>query len=218
MASAAEREMRDDVAEWWRQRTPDARICHEVPLSSMSSDGRADLAVVAPDRLVLIELKSSRDKLSRLAPQMEAMRLRACRTVAVVDQKHFGEDKWGSPSLKNYDGPYFGHRLWQWPRPEDPPRYERTWTLDPRSAPSPPNVGIALHMLWAEELRRLGQYHGFGFTTRANRPEMIAALADGLTGAEARRGICAALRTRVFSEADPAREWAPGPSRWRNAA
>lgn len=66
MASVAEREIRDAVVEWWHRAAPQARVVHELPLSSLSGQGRADLGVIFPDQIVLVEIKSERDKLTRL--------------------------------------------------------------------------------------------------------------------------------------------------------
>jgi len=66
--SAEELAMRALCAERLRQRWPAARLIHELPLRY--STRRIDLAAVTPDQIIAVEIKSSRDTLTRLEAQL----------------------------------------------------------------------------------------------------------------------------------------------------
>ncbi len=65
MASAAEARIRVKAEALLRQQFPDARIVHEFDLGGV----RLDLAAITEDRLMLLEIKSELDTLSRLERQ-----------------------------------------------------------------------------------------------------------------------------------------------------
>lgn len=65
---SAEQEIRIAAAELAQQYWPSARIVHELNVETGSS--RADMAVIGSEELILIELKSERDKLERLDAQL----------------------------------------------------------------------------------------------------------------------------------------------------
>ena len=76
--SVAERAMRDDIVAFLRAAMPTARIIHELVTGSC----RADVAAVEPDYLLIVELKSERDTLARMARQMSEFE--ACSHAAIL--------------------------------------------------------------------------------------------------------------------------------------
>lgn len=66
------------------------RIRHELTLDTSSSGGRVDIALLYPDALIAVELKSGKDRLTRLEKQLPAYARAFDRTWLCVDQKHAG--------------------------------------------------------------------------------------------------------------------------------
>ena len=69
MSSAAEERIRLKAETAMRAAFPEARIIHELMV--LQGGCRIDLAAVEPDRLILVEVKSERDVLTRLERQRE---------------------------------------------------------------------------------------------------------------------------------------------------
>jgi hypothetical protein len=86
--SEAEERIRAKVEAEFRRRWPDARIVHELVLNQ--GGVRIDLAAITEDALIVAEIKSERDTLTRLAGQVKAsLRVAQCVWVVVAD-KHAG--------------------------------------------------------------------------------------------------------------------------------
>lgn len=189
MASSAEREVRDALVEWWHKHEPRGRVVHELPLSSFSGEGRADLGIIFPDTIVLVEIKSELDKLTRLQKQFDAMASRAHAWHMVCHEKWFDAD--GQP--KDQEWVHYSHRehFWRYPAPSDGWRFERYRIT---ATPHPAHM---LGMLWADELREAGAARGL---------TMIGSISDlyrKLSGRQVAQAVCGALRRRSFAEADP---------------
>lgn len=205
MASVAEREIRDVLVNWWHTHEPRGRVVHELPLSSFSGDGRADLGIIFPDAIVLVEIKSEKDKLGRLKEQFDAMRQRGHDFMAVLHEKWFDADgevrdqAWINWAAKEH--------IWRYPEPT------KGWTFNRYgrgyNSSLPPNPYLLLNLLWADELRECYAHAGVMGSGKANMHSMIHDLGQRLTGRQVTRAVCAALRRRSFAEADPPVNEAP---------
>lgn len=151
MASGAEREIRDALVDWWHKNEPRARIVHELPLSGFSAEGRADMAAVFTDTLVLIEIKSEKDKLTRLEKQFNAMASRSHNFFIVAHEKWFCERDY-SPALIGQEWMRSAHKDHLWRYPATDQRGAR-WEFNRYVAPLRPHPSHLLDMLWANELR-----------------------------------------------------------------
>ena len=193
MASTAEREIRDAVVDWFHRNEPRGRVVHELPLSAFSGAGRADLGIIFPGSIVLIEIKSERDKLSRLEKQWGEMAKR-CHDMRIVCH-----DKWFEPDggLKDQSWMGWAHKdhLWRYPSPD--------WKFDRYIEKFRPGSWHLLDFLWADELRDCYKLAG----VMASSPSlamhgMTRDLHEKLTGRQIREAVCQCLRARKFSEAD----------------
>jgi hypothetical protein len=201
--SEAEREIRDAVVSKLRRCRPNARIIHEINLL----DGRVRCDVMAVDvaEIITVEIKSERDKLDRLAGQLDAMKRTSHTAIAALHRKFMPPvDSLAVPKL---DGMSWDQIVWWHPKAKDLAEAHHSafnW-------PDPPlenalQVALpqeALSLLHAHELRELCGRLGIGLPQRPNMVVAAAALRWGATGRDICRGICAALRSREWAaEAD----------------
>lgn len=182
MASSAEARIRDKVEEALREQFPDARIIHELVVRQGSC--RTDLAAVTPSRIVLVEIKSEKDVLTRLERQTsEAMKVSDLYRI-VVAEKHLAKAReaigWGLVVGE-----------------DDFRREIGTSWAGKQLMGTPCNAPARLDMLWASELRIVAESG-----SKAPRGTSILRASEAFTGAEVRRRVCAALRARHFPRAD----------------
>lgn len=195
MASSAEREIRDALVKFWHENEPRGRVIHELPLDGFSASGRSDLAIVFPDAIVLQEIKSERDKLTRLKKQFFAMSSRCHQWHIVCHEKWFNDDG----SVKDQEWIKYSHREHFWNYPDT-----STWKFQRyKDMNRHPGTFGLLDYLWADELkeiygRHFTQFPRSGFT----RWGMAGDLYNRLTGRQVVHEVCAALRSRKFAEAD----------------
>lgn len=195
MASSAEREIRDAVVDWFHRHEPRGRVVHELPLSAFSGAGRADIGVIFPDAIVLVEIKSERDKLSRLEKQFSEMIQRAHDVKLACHEKWFDDD-----------GKIAGQEWMKWSHKEHLWRYpgQEKWEFSRYELRGRPSSWHLLDLLWADELR--DAYRVAGVMSSAPRGTMHVLTHDlhqKLTGRQIVKSVCAALRQRKFAEADP---------------
>lgn len=190
--SASETAIRDAVVARLRQLYPTARIIHELTVGNGAN--RVDVAAVTDDTLVLVEIKSERDKLKRLPDQIRAF-APVCHHLIIA-----AHERWCSGSkYPNCDAERIirfnnaGH-LWRYP--SDVP-WQRPWVS------SIPWHHRMLKLLWTEELRDVGTDHGLAHVARYSGVELANVLAKSMTGAQIELAVCHALRRRQFAEADP---------------
>lgn len=173
--SSEELVMRDYVEAWGRSRWPDARVFHELVVS----DCRIDIAFIRPNDLIGVEIKSSKDVLTRLEKQ------------ARVFYNHFPEfwmaiaPKWKEAPEK----PYFHneivvgetgvteHVIWR------PTRNGQCYST-------------MLNLLWADEARAIAGRKGCLSNKRQPLNRLLPELALHLTGAEILEEVCRELRGR----------------------
>ncbi|EQA97292.1 hypothetical protein [Sphingobium sp. HDIP04] len=203
--SSAEREIRDYAAGRLRDMLPNSRIIHELVVGGC----RADLAAVQPDRVTLVEIKSERDKLDRLARQVDHF-TRAGHDVIVI-----AHERWFDTTPYQNGAPRFfpsdelmeaarGHTRAIWAYPEAPGRYlygewepKRYWSEQPE-----PHAAQLLNLMWKEEM--LAECRGYGLkaTARDNMMKLTRLMQLELTGKQIARSVCRQLRLREFPEAD----------------
>ena len=195
--SQSERDIRNAVVTRARELWPDGRIIHELNVEH--GQVRADLAIVSPDHLLLVEIKSERDTLSRLSNQLRHFHP-VCHGIIVA-----AHERWcrGSKYPNSDIDPILRHAqsnalLWQFPEPEEKCGI-RAWRA-PHTVDRPWSHRM-LRLLWTEELQRLGEAHGLK-AKRAAGYKLADELALRLPGQVVEQAVCAALRARPFAEAD----------------
>lgn len=185
MASEAERYLRRLAVDRLRHLMPEARIVHELNVETGKC--RVDLAAVAPDRLVFVEIKSRKDTLDRLPEQARTF-APACHRLVVV----YASEKWSVSTI--YNATDYRADVW----PEDG---IRSWAL--HETFQPPSTSAMLNLLWRDELWHEATRAGFQPHKRESRSPLMHRLWNGLTGAEVVVAVCRQLRGRHFPVADP---------------
>lgn len=183
--SAAERYLRDLAVARLRVLMPDARIVHELNVETGKC--RVDLAAVAPDRLVFVEIKSRKDTLDRLPNQCRVFKP-ACHRLVVA----YASERWDVGAI--YRATNYGCDVW----PEDG---AARWDLG--SCFHPPNTSAMLNLLWRDELWHEATRAGLQPHKRDSRSPLMNRLWNGLTGAEVVAAVCRQLRGRPMAEGDP---------------
>ncbi|MFV0800579.1 hypothetical protein EGJ57_04550 [Brucella anthropi] len=195
MASSSEREIRDVLVKFWHNNEPRGRVVHELPLDGFSASGRADLAIIFPDAIVLQEIKSEKDKLTRLKKQFFEMSARCHQWHIVCHEKWFNQDN----SVKDQEWCKYSHRehFWKYPDTE-------TWKFDRyKDLEGTPGTRQLLGFLWADELRLVYETHFPKISPRALQMwEMQRDLYSRLSGKQVTLEVCSMLRRRKFNEAD----------------
>ena len=182
MASEAEERMRVKTEAALREAWPSARIVHELMLTQGGC--RIDLAAITADRLIVAEIKSERDVLTRLKRQVEQAWKVADDVCVVLTEKHWRK-AWEERHVSILDA-----------AKEDEVRLHLQRNQR-RAYEGLCNAPARLEMLWASELRRVA-----GTGPKANRGYSISLASDNLTGSEVRKRVCAALRARPFPRGD----------------
>ncbi|OBQ89989.1 hypothetical protein [Mesorhizobium sp. AA23] len=215
--SSAEAEIREAAVARIRQRRPNARIIHEI---NVSSNGPNRIDVVAVDRAEIIacEVKSAKDKLDRLPAQVASMFGAAHHVIAAIHEKFLVEqetNQWAAHEER--DGKFFmrkvpegvSHKceIWVYPErrralPTANHDHLEKWAL-PHPVFERPLPASALDLLWRDELQQLCSSLRVSATRQSVMTDMVAALRWHCTGKELTRGICRLLRARQCKEADP---------------
>lgn len=185
--SSEELEMRGHVEGWGRKKWPDARVFHEL----VAGECRVDIAFICPNDLIGVEIKSSKDVLTRLDKQ------------ARVFSECFPEfwmaiaPKWdGHP-----DKPWFHNEIVVGESGVVPSQ----WHSRPSRNKAPYNAMLGL--LWADEARAIAARKGCLSGKRTPLHTVLPELALRLTGAEILAEVCRELRGRAtkFKADDPIR-------------
>lgn len=214
--SDAEERIRAKVEAELRQHFPAARIIHELVLSSGVS--RLDLAAVTRDQIIVAEIKSERDTLSRLKDQIAMAHEVACATWVVVAERHraalnhmnesdsFGPEQPRKPPLTG---------MWRehWRNPDYLPGLSRCRLMVEADAGFDVTPAAFWHrrvtdpravfdVLWAGERREAVAMHGASVTSKDSCGVTHAWAVENMTGVQIRRAVCRALRLRKFARAD----------------
>lgn len=186
MASDAERYLRDLAVDRLRSLMPNARIIHELNVDV--GQCRVDLAAVTASRIVMVEIKSRKDKLDRLKEQVRRF-MPACHALAVC----YASERWNWSAINAAGG--FGFDHW----PDDK---ASGWTIDQWHRNRPPSTNALLELLWQAELESEAFRAGVATRKRIPRDGLKRALWENLTGLQIVEAVCRQLRARTFAEAD----------------
>jgi hypothetical protein len=197
--SASERAIRDAVAAFLRRELPTARIVHEL----VCGGSRADLAAIERERVLLFEVKSEKDVLTRLPTQLRDFTGSAHGVVLVAHEKWFDKTPYnnGSPRLAWPHRADWRHDVWVYPETTPDPYRSYQWRL-PRRTLAQPHAAALLCLLWKAELLAEAERHRIAVSGRSRVPDIIELMAWHMTGAEIARAACRQLRARPFPEAD----------------
>lgn len=190
--SQSERVIRDAAVVRSRQLWPNGRIIHELNIDQ--GEARADLAVVTPSRLILIEIKSERDKLHRLGHQLRHFGPVSHAVIVAAHQRWCIGSKLPNECVRtiiDYAGA--GH-LWRHPQ-------VASWVAPAQW--SVPWHWRMLTLLWLDELRAIAARLNLQRVQSSTAGEMARSLALQMAGRDAEAAVCQALRQRKFNEADP---------------
>lgn len=195
MAKSNEPELREAAIKLLRKARPGARIIHELNVAGISSN-RADLACISEAEIILVELKSNTDNLSRLDAQLKAFS--ACSHICLVmaDDKFFNgmiDPSMDKICMKYLTTPHCYH---------DGKLDMATIGGNIAGGRFEPRASAMLEMLWADELRWIGKEYGVVTGKQASRAVMIAAMTWYLSGREVCEGVCKMLRSRSMTEGD----------------
>lgn len=215
--SPAEGEIRDAVVARIRERRPNARIIHEINVSTYGPN-RIDLIAVDRAEIVAVEIKSAKDKLDRLPAQIAAMKGAAHHVVAAIHEKFLVEqvtNRWSAHSEREGlfymrtlpDGLKYSDNVWVYPekrRAMPGADYDNlaSWRF-PAQELDMALPWAALDLLWRDELFELCCALRISVGKRATMLNMSRQLRWLCNGKELTQGICALLRARRCTEADP---------------
>lgn len=175
--SSEELAMRDHVEAWGRKRWPDARVFHELVVNEC----RVDIAFICPLDLIGVEIKSSKDVLTRLDKQARVFYNSLPEFWVAI------APKW----VDSPDKPYFHNEIVIGENGIVPQRWHSIRTQR-NSAP----YNAMLGLLWADEARAIAARKGCLSGKRTPLHTVIPELALRLTGAEILGEVCRELRGR----------------------
>jgi hypothetical protein len=174
--SSEELQMREHVEAWGRKRWPAARVFHELVVGEC----RVDIAFICPNDLIGVEIKSSKDVLTRLDKQASVFG--ACFPefwMAIAP-------KWvGHP-----DKPWFHNEIVVGEEGIVPDRFYH------RASRNKAPYNAMLGLLWADEARAIAARKGCLAGKRTPLQTVMPELALRLTGAEILAEVCRELRGR----------------------
>jgi hypothetical protein len=206
--SSEELQMRELIVPKLRELWPAARIIHELPLRY--STNRIDLAAVTPDKIISVEIKSSKDVADRLEAQLRGFLPISTYVIVALAPKWNVKlptvakpNKWGGTT---YTPQYteaqeiirrVGSRI-------------ETWTVDAEAgtveAPDwggwrdkfyhLPWLSRMLDMLHVAELEQIAARHRCWSGKRPVHDVLVEACNSLMTGREIVAAVCAALRAR----------------------
>lgn len=182
---------------------------HEINVSSYGN--RIDVLAVDRAEIIAVEIKSERDKLDRLAAQLEGMRRVAHHSIAALHEKFLTEKATNSWAAEYKRGDtHFVREMpdvvpwgcgWIFPEVNRAGLSPGLWK-EPEVTLCKPLPSGALGMLWRAELREMCARFSVMVPSRATMDFMIDALRWSLSGRDLTLGVCAALRARDCVEAD----------------
>jgi hypothetical protein len=80
------------VSHLLEQGFPRGSIRHEIPMDTSSSGGRADIVLLAQERIIGLELKSGKDTLDRCDTQAHTYSMAFDSKILVADRRHLTRD------------------------------------------------------------------------------------------------------------------------------
>ena len=192
-----------------RRRWPAARIVHELPLRY--STNRIDMAAITETEIVAVEIKSSRDTMTRLAAQIAGFLPISGRIIVALapkwnvdlpmkwnDARTIGSSQFTeAQSIIREAGQ---HKVW-------------TWTVCHETGAVSEFDGWHHHMeipwsvrlldiLWVQELQRVVVAHAVPVSAASRHDWLVRACCEHMTGRQVARAVCRELRRRPFPWAD----------------
>lgn len=205
--SSEEWRMRALIVPELRKRWPGARIIHELPLRY--STNRIDLAAVTEDKIVAVEIKSSRDVTDRLEAQLRGFAPVSHRIIVALAPKWLarGEGAWESETeclIRRATAAFSRAAVWQVNADSGCIGFPSYGDFERRE--NRPWASRMLDILHVEELKDIAARNRCAsFGPRARHDDLVGALNDLMTGREMTRAVCRALRARAAfaKESDP---------------
>lgn len=192
-AARSELAMRNAMEDFLRDRSPDARMCHEMVMGE--GKVRADLVGIATAHITAVEVKGNYDNTTRLLHQVGMYQLCVPEVWMIVTDKHIDDGRLIRhllPSVGLITINNAANIDWtSWDEKEQP----LEMTVETEAQPRDPVPEMTLRMLWAEELRNACRRRGFPCDQRRTRPKMVAALLT-LGPEEIMTEVCTELRAR----------------------
>lgn len=206
MASDAEKELREAVISHVHAELPDYRVIHELPAGGC----RADLAAISEQRVILIELKSSRDVTKRAEQQMKTFTRLAHKAILVADIKFFDRKPYNDGRARCAAPPeltFARSDLWIYPRPPDsdvgaggyyPWRLNNFHEIEPQAQ-------HFLHLMFREEMVEEATAHGVEFKKNLRMWDIARLMTLSMTGQQIKSAVCRQLRRRKVLYGDDPR-------------
>lgn len=197
--SSEELAMRDLIEAWGRKRWPGARVVHELVVA----DCRIDMAFIGRDHLAGVEIKSSRDVMTRLDRQIEIFTNHMPEVWLAYAPRWVPAIGYGGGNHRLPSG--VGHLVVDKVVDELIPYSETSKHAYPHPARVDWMITVPmLNLLWRDEAFAVAQRTGaVKVNSRSSLQAMKPALARALTGEQIVREVCRALRDRdAFWKAD----------------
>ena len=193
-----------------RRRYPTGRIVHELPLRYSSR--RIDMATITESEIVSVEIKSSRDTMTRLKAQIEGFVPISAKVIVAL------APKWNTDLPIAWDEAHTRGSQ-QFTEAQQIIRtfggaHTETWTVCHETGQITPTHGgysrqgempwasRMLDVLWVQELQRVAADHAVGVRATSPHDTLVRACHDAMTGRQVARAVCRALRARAFPWAD----------------
>ncbi len=202
--SSEELRMRELIVPELRRRYPTARIIHELPLRY--STNRIDLAAITQTEIISVEIKSSKDVLTRLEAQLRAFKPISTRLIVAL------APKWNEklPALVTESKNCTTYT------PQFTPTQQilqhigtshmEVWTVDATGGSieitdrayrdNMPWLARMLHMLHVVELVEIAARYRVWSGKRPVHLDLVRQCVDVMTGREIVASVCRALRER----------------------
>lgn len=206
--SSEEGQMRDLMVTELRRRWPGARVIHELPLRY--STRRIDLAAVTTNKIVAVEIKSTRDVADRLEAQIRGFAPICAKIIVALAPKHNAKLPTVTVPTKNGTAHHAQYTPAQAAVRQSNCYHYEVWTCDPEQGRIEktdgygqdndiPWTGGMLDMLHVQELVIIGEHHRLITPMRRAMPHrsLVRLLLGQLNGDEIVAGACWALRARA---------------------
>ncbi len=175
--SSEEFAMRRTLMDWARPRWPNARIVHELVVG----ENRVDMALISPDRIIGIEIKSSKDVLDRADAQVKTFVSHLQTVIVAVAPKHRHPKHGWLPNWSGADTVECGEKV----------EAKHCAFKENRLITTP-----MLHLLWADEARNVAARLRISHSKSAPLYSIVPEIARKATGDEIVREVCRELRAR----------------------
>lgn len=198
--SQAEAEIRVEVVKRLREIVPGCRIIHEINAASFGN--RIDVMAVGKNTIATVEIKSEKDKLTRLPAQLAAMHGVSNLVFAAMHEKFLEHNEHIGAMVPDVARSAVA---WIYPRKDRKGHVEcrSEWAAKERWAkPVQCLPSGAIGLLWRKELHAICKRIGYRSVSKLTMPEAQDRILWALNGQQLAIAICDALRARECVEAD----------------